>query len=78
MASMSSSSGWNRTNQGVIRGLNVPNRIEIRVDGMRVGQFTLGGGPELRQPRAGRRRQTITGKALLQYSPMTRCRCASR
>jgi len=35
-----------RTWEGLIRGLNVPNEIEIRVDGLRVGQFTLGGGPE--------------------------------
>jgi len=35
-----------RTYAGVIRGLNVPHRIEIRVDGIRVGQFTIGGGPE--------------------------------
>jgi mono/diheme cytochrome c family protein len=35
-----------RTYTGFIRGLNVPNEIEIRVDGIRVGQFTLGG-PEL-------------------------------
>jgi hypothetical protein len=27
-----------------IRGLNVPNHFEIRVDGVRVAQFTLGGG----------------------------------
>ena len=33
--------------QDVIRGLNEPNQIEIRVDGVRVGQFTLGGGAEL-------------------------------
>src|SRR5205085_11470333 len=26
-----------------IRGLNVPNQLEIRVDGMRVAQFTIGG-----------------------------------
>jgi mono/diheme cytochrome c family protein len=32
-----------RTYTGFIRGLNVPNEIEIRVDGLRVGQFTLGG-----------------------------------
>src|SRR5713101_1576690 len=32
-----------RTWEGVIRGLNVPNDIEIRVDGRRVWQFTLGG-----------------------------------
>jgi hypothetical protein len=35
-----------RTYAGLIRGLNVPTRIEIRVDGARVGQFTIGGGPE--------------------------------
>src|SRR5215472_10748526 len=27
----------------VIRGLNVPNQIEVRVDGARVAQFTIGG-----------------------------------
>jgi len=27
----------------IIRGLNAPNQIEIRVDGMRVAQFTIGG-----------------------------------
>ncbi len=36
-----------RTIQGVIHGLNVASQIEIRVDGTRVGQFTVGGGPEL-------------------------------
>jgi len=35
-----------RTNTGLMRGLNVPNQIEIRVDGVRVGQFTIGGTPE--------------------------------
>jgi hypothetical protein len=33
-----------RTYASVIRGLNVPVQFEIRVDGKRVGQFTLGGG----------------------------------
>ena len=33
-----------RNYESVIRGLNVANRFEIRVDGNRVGQFTLGGG----------------------------------
>src|SRR5262249_474694 len=37
---------FQRTNQGVIRGLDVPNQIEIRVDGKRVAQFTVGGGPQ--------------------------------
>jgi len=32
-----------RTFSSVIRGLNVANQFEIRVDGKRVGQFTLGG-----------------------------------
>jgi hypothetical protein len=33
-----------RTYAGVIRGLSTPVTIEVRVDGARVGQFTLGGG----------------------------------
>ena len=32
-----------RTYADVIRGLQVPNEIELRVDGVRVGQFTIGG-----------------------------------
>lgn len=36
-----------RTYQDVIRGLNKPSEIEIRLDGERVGQFTLGGGTDL-------------------------------
>jgi mono/diheme cytochrome c family protein len=35
-----------KTYTGMVRGLNMPNDIEFRVDGKRVGQFTLGG-PEL-------------------------------
>src|SRR5262249_49921880 len=35
-----------RTYQDVIRGLNEPNQIEIRVDGTRVAQFKLGGSAE--------------------------------
>ena len=35
-----------RTNQGVIRGLDSANQIEIRVDGTLIKQFTVGGGPE--------------------------------
>ena len=31
------------TYQGDVRGLNVKNQLEIRVDGVRVGQFTIGG-----------------------------------
>src|SRR5262249_59549651 len=36
-----------RTDTGLIRGLSAPNDIEIRVDGARVGQLTIGGTPEL-------------------------------
>src|SRR2546426_5950314 len=39
-----------RTWEGRIRGLDVPNEIEIRVDGVRVWQFTLGGGSEFNAP----------------------------
>jgi hypothetical protein len=35
-----------RTYADVVRGLNVANEIEIRVDGTRVGVFRLGGGSE--------------------------------
>src|SRR5215471_11607613 len=35
-----------RTYQDVIRGLNEPNQIEIRVDGTRIAQFKLGGSAE--------------------------------
>ena len=35
-----------RTYTGLVRGLNVLNEIEIRVDGVRLGQFKVGG-PEL-------------------------------
>jgi mono/diheme cytochrome c family protein len=35
-----------QTYAGVIRGLNNPATIEIRVDGVRVGQFTIGGQSE--------------------------------
>jgi hypothetical protein len=34
-----------RTYAGVIRGLNVPATIEVRVDGVRVGHFAIGGTP---------------------------------
>jgi uncharacterized protein DUF1592/uncharacterized protein DUF1588/uncharacterized protein DUF1587/uncharacterized protein DUF1585/uncharacterized protein DUF1595/cytochrome c len=37
-----------RTYTGMIRGLNVPNEIEIRIDGHRVAQFTLGGQADVR------------------------------
>jgi hypothetical protein len=35
-----------RTNQGVIRGLDVSNQIEIRLNGKLVKQLHVGGGPE--------------------------------
>jgi hypothetical protein len=34
-----------RTYAGVIRGLNAPVTIDVRLDGARVGQFTIGGSP---------------------------------
>jgi len=34
-----------RTYAGVIRGLHAPATIDVRVDGARVGQFTIGGNP---------------------------------
>jgi mono/diheme cytochrome c family protein len=39
-----------RTDTGLIRGLHVPNEIEIRLDGLQVGQLKLGGGPEFNVP----------------------------
>ena len=42
-----------KTYTGMVRGLNVPNEIEIRVDGKRVGQFTLGGQREARPATEG-------------------------
>jgi mono/diheme cytochrome c family protein len=35
-----------RTDTGIIRGLQWRNDIEIRLDGVRVGQFSIGGTPE--------------------------------
>jgi hypothetical protein len=35
-----------RTDTGIIRGLRWRNDIEIRLDGVRVGQFSIGGTPE--------------------------------
>jgi mono/diheme cytochrome c family protein len=35
-----------RTDTGLIRGLQAPTEIEIRVDDVRVGQLTIGGAPE--------------------------------
>src|ERR1700682_3808132 len=35
-----------RTDSGLIRGLQAPNDIEIRVDGVRMGQLAIGGTPE--------------------------------
>jgi mono/diheme cytochrome c family protein len=39
-----------RTDTGLIRGLSTRNDIEIRVDGARVGQLTIGGTPEFTGP----------------------------
>ena len=46
-----------RTDTGVIRGLQWRNDIEIRVDGVRVGQLTVGGTPEFANARGGCQRQ---------------------
>jgi len=47
-----------RTFGSEIRGLNVPNQFEIRVDGKRIAEFTLGG------PNAGARTQAGEGAAV--------------
>ena len=47
-----------KTYTGMVRGLNVPNDIEFRVDGKRVGQFTLGG---QQAPRPADTRAASTG-----------------
>jgi mono/diheme cytochrome c family protein len=41
-----------RTIDGPIHGLNVPNVIEIRIDDARVGQFKVGGSADVRAPAA--------------------------
>src|SRR5262249_43780698 len=51
-----------RTFQDVIRGLNEPNQIEIRIDGVRVGHFTLGGGAELTTQAAADYRDVRAGQ----------------
>ena len=45
----------------LIRGLNVQNQFEIRVDGVRVAQFTLGGGKAPSQDVSIRRRRSAAG-----------------
>jgi cytochrome c5 len=42
-----------RTYAGIIRGLNAVNQFEIRLDGKRVGQFSLGGNSAAPPPAAG-------------------------
>ena len=66
-----------RSDEGQIRGLNVPNEIEIRVDGQRVGQLTVGGGPELGTAGA---RPTVAamGGSRRCTRLMTACRCGRR
>ena len=51
-----------RTYADVIRGLQVPSDIEIRVDGVRVGRFTIGG-PRLHRGEPGRRRTAARARA---------------
>src|SRR5213083_1010514 len=51
-----------RTYADVIRGLNEPNQIEIRVDGVRVAHFTLGGGAGLAAQAAADYREVRAGE----------------
>jgi hypothetical protein len=50
-----------RTFQDVIRGLNERSEIEIRVDGARVGHFSIGGGADLAAQAAADYRDVRTG-----------------
>jgi hypothetical protein len=50
-----------RTYADVIRGLNEATRIEIRVDGVRAGRFTIGGGAELASQAAADYREIRAG-----------------
>jgi mono/diheme cytochrome c family protein len=49
-----------RTYAGVIRGLNTPVSIEIRVDGTRIGRFTIGGAQSVSPAPAGADRPDAT------------------
>ena len=51
-----------RTYQDVLRGLNEPNAIEIRVDGVRIANFRLGGGAELASQAAADYRDVRPGQ----------------
>src|SRR5262245_27338555 len=56
-----------RTDTGVIRGLQWRNDIEIRIDGVRVGQLSIGGTPEF----AGTGAQVGVGNYVLGSSPLS-------
>ncbi len=67
-----------KTYTGMVRGLNVPNEIEFRVDGKRVGQFTLGG-PEFSARRARKHRRPTTRTREIRCSRRTTdWKCAFR
>ena len=66
-----------KTYTGMVRGLNVPNEIEFRVDGKRVGQFTLGG-PELSCGLPRVRRRPKRTPEILSSPRMTDWKCGSR
>ena len=51
-----------RTYADVIRGLQTPSDLEIRVDGVRVGRFTIGG-PRRRRGEPGCRRAAARARA---------------
>ena len=54
-----------RTDTGVIRGLRVRNDIDIRVDGARVGQLTIGGTPEFTSQNANADPDYPSGSVLM-------------
>ena len=56
-----------RTDTGIIRGLQWRNDIEIRLDGVRVGQFSIGGTPEF----TARRGQVGNGNYVDASSPLS-------
>jgi mono/diheme cytochrome c family protein len=56
-----------RTDTGIIRGLQWRNDIEIRLDGVRVGQFSIGGTPEF----TVRRGQVGNGNYVDARSPLS-------
>ena len=67
-----------RTDTGVIRGLQWRNDIEIRIDGVRVGQFTVGGTPEFTAARRRSGMATTSRPGARCRTPMIGWRCVCR